>query len=109
MMPPNQRKTDSSGWSWFNEKVLPPLIVALCIAVSGALWATYNAVQQITGTVSQHEREIQNIKAEQSAMHANLVSREELGGLLKRVELVLDNLLLRAGVKAAPVRLVPKE
>lgn len=108
-MPPNQRKTDSSGWSWFHEKVLPPLIVALCLGVSGALWATYTAVQQITGTVAQHERDISSIKAEQAAMRANLVSREELGGLLKRIELVLDNLLLRAGVKAAPVRLVPKE
>lgn len=91
----------------FNEKILPPLIVALCIAVAGGLWATYNKVNEITGTVAQHERDINNLKADMVAIKASTVSRDELGSLLKRVELVLDNLLLRAGVKHDPVNLKP--
>lgn len=102
-----RRESDNSTWTMFNEKILPPLIVALCLSVSAGLWATYNKVNEITGTIAQHERDINGLKADMVALKASSVSRDELGGLLKRIELVLDNLLLRAGVKSPPVSLKP--
>ena len=100
-----RRESDLSKWVMFNEKILPPLVVSLCLGVSGVLWATYNKVSEVTGIVAQHERELTKLQAEVTAIRESSVSRDELGSTLKRVELVLDNLLLRAGVKSAPVRI----
>jgi hypothetical protein len=74
-------------------------MVALCIGVSGVMWATYNKVAEVTNTVGAHERQLAKLESEMALVKSTAVSRDELGGILKRVELVLDNLLLRAGVK----------
>lgn len=97
---------------WAN-RIIPPLLVAAVIGISGGAWATYSAVAKITDKVAEHERILVEMKASNERqlallqaridqIDANSVKRMELLEILKRVEQQLEIALLRSGVKVPP-------
>ena len=97
--------SNENPWGWFTEKVLPALFVGMTMAVSGSLWANYNAVRDLTGEVRAHEKQIAELKSDMAALKGSSVTRAESLETLKRVEQQLEIVLLRAGVKTNAVRL----
>lgn len=95
----NENDRKEYPWDWFTEKVLPPLFVALTMAVLGACWATYATVQSLSGKVEQNASDIVNLRARIEIVGANAVTRPEILETVKRVELAIENLMLRSGVK----------
>ena len=87
-------------WVWFTDKILPPLFVALCLALSGGMWATYKSVESIGYTLNQQQREIEALRARISHVETSLVTKAEMLETLKRVEQQLEIMMLRAGIKA---------
>jgi hypothetical protein len=116
-MTPRQRASDRhplltfiSDWA---NRIIPPLLVTAVVAISGGAWATYKAVEKITGKVTDHDRELHELKikyendvallrAQIAAVQVNSVRRAELLEILKRVEQQLEIALLRSGVKVPP-------
>jgi hypothetical protein len=99
-----------SGWA---NKIIPPLIVAAVIAISGGAWATYMAVEKITNKVTDHEQRLHDMKikyendmallrSQVATVELNSIKRAELLEILKRVEQQLEIALLRSGVKVPP-------
>lgn len=83
-------------------KVVPPLMVACVIVVTGGAWATYNSVNKLIDKTSQHDVEIAALRAEVKAVETASVKRQELLDILKRVEQQMEIALLRSGVKLPP-------
>lgn len=89
-------------WIWFTDKILPPLFVALCLALSGGMWATYRSVESIGYTLENQQREIDALRARISHVESSLVTKAEMLETLKRVEQQLEIMMLRAGMNAKP-------
>tara|TARA_R110000868_G_scaffold54575_1_gene170489 strand:+ start:5726 stop:6100 length:375 start_codon:yes stop_codon:yes gene_type:complete len=99
-------------WAAINSlavKVIPPLMVACVIAVTGGAWATYNSVNKLIDKTSQHDADFTAVRTEIALLKADLknlesssVKRQELLEILKRVEQQLEIALLRSGVKIPP-------
>ena len=87
-------------WTWFTDKVLPPLIVALCLAVSGGLYGIYQKIDVFGQALDTHQRDIDLIKADVSFLKANSVTRSEQLETMKRIEQQLEIMMLRAGLNA---------
>lgn len=107
-MPP-QKQTEFSQvhpvWNAINAlamKVIPPLMVACVIVVTGGAWATYNSVNKLIDKTAQHDLELAAIRAEIKGVEASSIKRQELLDILKRVEQQLEIALLRSGVKVPP-------
>jgi hypothetical protein len=85
-------------WYWLRDKIVPALLIALCLGVFGIY-------TQIVRLVDAHETtrsQLHEVKAEVAAMREAYVKRIELLELLKRVEQQLEIALLKAekrGVK----------
>jgi cell division protein FtsB len=86
-------------WSWFSDKVLPPVFAALCISAVASGFATYQAVQALTSKVEQNDRELVQLKARIEAVDAHAVKRAELLETMKRVELQLELMMAKAGMR----------
>jgi hypothetical protein len=86
-------------WSWFTDKVLPPVFAFLAIASITAGFATYTAVHSLTSKVENTDKEIILLKSEVKAISANSVTRSEMLDTMKRVELQLELMMARAGIK----------
>lgn len=95
-------------WSWFTDKVLPPVFAALTVgAITGSL-AVWNSVQTLAQKIDASEIKISQLEARIEAVNANAVSRVELLETVKRVELQLELVMARAGVRAPVSGLVPR-
>ena len=85
-------------WSWFTDKVLPPVFAALTISTIAAGFATYNAVQTLTNKLEQSDKRIAILEAKMETV----VTQPQLLETLKRVELHLELVLAKAGMKKPP-------
>ena len=93
-MPP-VKVPEMGPWTWFTEKVLPGLFLAVTISVVTAAFAIYKSVSDLTLTVNSHEQRINRLEAQV----ANGVTRAELLETLKRVEQQLQIVLLQSGIR----------
>lgn len=90
---------DFNFWHWVRDKIVPALLIALCLGVFGIY-------TQIVRLVDAHETtraQLFEVKAEVASMKESYVKRIELLELLKRVEQQLEIALLKAekrGVKS---------
>lgn len=85
-----QRKFDF--WVWIRDKVMPSLIIALCVGV----FATY---VQIIRLVDSHEimrSELTSIKAEVANIKESYVKRIELIELQKQMSQQLEIIILKS-------------
>jgi len=86
-------------WTWFTDKVLPPLFVALVLAIAGGMWAVYKTVDRVAVAVESQQRDIDALRARITAVESSLVTKSELLETLKRVEQQLEIMMLRAGIR----------
>lgn len=84
-------------WSWFTDKVLPPVFAALTIGAIAAGFTTYNAVQALTGKLEQTDKRVAVLEARMEAV----VTQPQLLETLKRVELHLELVVAKANQKKA--------
>jgi hypothetical protein len=82
-------------WSWFVEKILPALFLAISASVTSAAFMIYQSVAELTNTVKRHDREIELLRVEIKAA----VTQQQLLETLKRVEQQLQIVLLQSGIK----------
>lgn len=86
-------------WAWFTDKVLPPVFAALAIGAITSGVATYQSIQVLTSKVEQTDKEVAQLKARIEAVSAASVTRSEMLETMKRVELQLELMMARAGIK----------
>lgn len=86
-------------WTWFTDKVLPPLFVALCLTVAGGVWAVYKSVDKLTVSVESLQRDNDSIKARIASLESSTLTKTEMLETLKRVEQQLEIMMLRAGIR----------
>lgn len=94
--------------TWLKSKVLPHLVVALILALAGASWNTYNAVQKLVGEQARQNEQIVKMQADIEFIRAHYVTQTQYMDTLKRVELLLENILLRSGIKDPKVKLTER-
>ena len=87
-------------WTWFTDKILPPLIVALCLAVSGGIYSIYRKIDEFGTAVNMQQREIDQLKGDMSYVKSNMVTQPQMLETLKRIEQQLEIMMLRAGIQA---------
>jgi type II secretory pathway component PulJ len=90
-------------WEWFTDRVLHSLIVALCLALGGGMWMTYQSVVNIGHILDRQQREIEALRARISHVETSLVTKSDLLETMKRVEQQLEIMMLRAGMR--PMRI----
>jgi hypothetical protein len=78
------------------EKVLPGLFVAITLSVVATSVAIWKSVAEITGSLRNHEVQIQDLRQEVKVVREQAVMRSELLETLKRVEQQLQIALLEA-------------
>lgn len=83
-------------WNWFVEKILPPLFVAMAVAVGSASALIWKNVNELSISVSVQEREIQLLKVGLKELQTQSVTRSELLETMKRVEQQLEIMMLRS-------------
>jgi hypothetical protein len=103
MAAPTRNNNDNHAWTWFTDRVLPSLFVALCLALGGGMWMTYQTVLTLTYSMESNTREIEALRARISHVETSMVSKTELLETLKRVEQQLEIMMLRAGQRAPRV------
>jgi type II secretory pathway component PulJ len=86
-------------WEWFTDRVLPSLFVALCLALGGGMWMTYQSVVNIGHILDRQQREIEALRARISHVETSLVTKSDLLETMKRVEQQLEIMMLRAGMR----------
>lgn len=86
-------------WSWFTEKVLPPVFAALTLGAITSGIATYQAVQTLTSKLEVSDKKIAQLEARIDSVAAHSVTRAELLETLKRVELQLELMMAKAGFR----------
>lgn len=94
----NNRQQEPHPWSWFTDKILPPLIVTLCIAVSGGIWSIYRKIDEFSTSMNIQQREIDALKSDMSYVKSNMITRNEQLETMKRIEQQLEIMMLRAGI-----------
>ena len=92
--------TEKNPWSWFTDKVLPPVFAALSIGAITAGFATYQAVQSLTNKIDATDKEVTQLKIKIDQVSANSVTKTEMLETMKRVELQLELMMARAGYKS---------
>ena len=96
-----QKFISSCGpWSWFVEKVLPGLLIALTAAVVATSVAMWQSVARVTAILENHEQQILSIKQDVKVVREQAVMRSELLETLKRVEQQLQITMLEARLNA---------
>ena len=96
-----QDKTPACGpWTWFVEKVLPGLLVALTLSIIATSVAMWQSVAKITSSLDNHQEQITSLKNDVKVVREQAVMRSELLETLKRVEQQLQIALLEARLNA---------
>ena len=96
-----RRDDEFHFWYWVRDKIVPSLLIALCLGVFGIY-------TQIVRLVDAHETtrsQLADVRADVALMKESYVKRLELLELLKRVEQQLEIALLKAekrGTKGQP-------
>lgn len=85
-------------WSWFTDKVLPPVFAALTLGAIAAGFTTYNAVQALTSKLEQTDKRVALLEARMETV----VTQPQLLETLKRVELHLELVVAKANLRKAP-------
>lgn len=85
-------------YNWFFERVLPPLFTALTIGVITSGIATYNSVQSLTSKINETDRQVAELKVRVEEVSTRSVNRVELLETMKRVELQLELMMVKAKV-----------
>jgi|GEM_PF-6989184 len=98
-MNPNHHQTPPQPWSWFTDKVLPPVFAALSIGAITSGIATHQAVQGLTSKIEQTDKEVAQLKSRLDAVAAHSITRAEMLETMKRVELQLELMMARANIK----------
>lgn len=98
-MPPVIKPEPEHAWSKFTDKVLPPLFVALFLALAGGMWATYKTVDRLVISLESQERRIDRIESDMMTIKQGLVTKQEMLETMKRVEQQLEIMMLRAGIR----------
>jgi hypothetical protein len=93
-MPPT-KAPEMGPWTWFTEKVLPGLFLAVTISFVTASFAIYQSVSELTNSVKLHDQRLNKLEAKIE----NSVTRADLLETLKRVEQQLQIVLLQSGIK----------
>jgi len=92
-------------WEWFVEKVLPGLFLTVAVTVGSTSFAIWQSVAELSSTVKNHERQIENLRMEMQTTKSAMVTRAELLETMKRVEQQLEITLLRANVRGAKIEI----
>lgn len=102
----DESKPDKHPWTQFTDRVLPPLFVALCVALTGGMWATYKTVDRLAISIESQQRDIEDVRTRIAAVESSLVTKNDMLETMKRVEQQLEIMMLRAGIRPEqPVRL----
>ena len=83
-------------WTWFVEKILPPLFVAMAVAVGSASALIWKNVNDLSISVASQEKDIQLLKITVKELQTQSVTRSELLETMKRVEQQLEIMMLRS-------------
>jgi len=101
MVTKQQEKPVACGpWTWFVEKVLPGLFVALTLSVIATSVAMWQSVARITASLESHQEQIADLRQDVKLVREQAVMRSELLETLKRVEQQLHIALLEARLNA---------
>jgi hypothetical protein len=92
---PLTKAPEMGPWTWFTEKVLPGLFLAVTISFVTASFAIYQSVSELTNSVKLHDQRLNKLEAKIE----NNVTRADLLETLKRVEQQLQIVLLQSGIK----------
>lgn len=97
-------------WTWFTDKILPPLIVALCLSVAGGMYGIYQKIDVFGQSLAVQQRDIEQMRYEMtkledriSRVETNAVTRSEILETMKRIEQQMRIAMLESGIK------LPKE
>jgi len=90
-----KKAVEMGPWTWFTEKVLPGLFLAVTISFVTASFAIYQSVSELTNSVKLHDQRLNKLEAKIE----NSVTRSDLLETLKRVEQQLQIVLLQSGIK----------
>ena len=100
-MTPPKNNNGPHPWSWFTDKILPPIFVAVALAVMAAAYQTHIAVSELSNKIAQHDRDLLQVRAEIESMRANNVTRIEVLETVKRIEQQMEITMLRAGIRTS--------
>lgn len=96
-------------WTWFVEKVLPGLFVALTLSVIATSVAMWQSVARITNSLESHAEQIRDLRSEIKVVREQAVMRSELLETLKRVEQQLQITMLESRLNnKSAIRLAPR-
>lgn len=97
MTPPKTHKPSLSVM--LVEKYIIPLMLAITISILAGAVTLWLSVRDLTNLINQHETRINTLEIDLKATQAAYLKRTELMEVLKRVELQLDNVMLKARVQ----------
>jgi hypothetical protein len=83
-------------WTWFVEKVLPGLLIALTLSIIATSVAMWQSVARITSSLENHQEQINILRSDVKIVREQAVMRSELLETLKRVEQQLQITMLEA-------------
>jgi len=83
-------------WTWFVEKILPPLFILVATSVAGSSLAIWRNVNELAISVASQEKDIQLLKISIKELQTQSVTRSELLETMKRVEQQLEIMMLRS-------------
>lgn len=89
-------------WTWFTDRILPPIFVAVALSVMAAAYQTHVTVSELSNKIAQHDRELTAVRAEIESVKANTVTHAQQLETLKRIEQQLEITMLKAGIKQSP-------
>jgi len=81
---------------------LPPIFVALALAVMGAAYSTHKTVSDLASKIAEHDRAIAELKSDVTYIRMNTVTQTQMLETMKRIEQQMEIMMLRAGIKARP-------
>jgi len=99
-MTPPKNNNGPHPWSWFTDKILPPIFVAVALAVMAAAYQTHIAVSGLANKIEQHDKELAKVRVDIESMRANNVTRIEVLETVKRIEQQMEITMLRAGIRS---------
>lgn len=100
-MTPPKNNNGPHPWSWFTDKILPPIFVAVALAVMAAAYQTHIAVSELSNKIAQHDKELTQVRTDVESMRANNVTRIEVLETVKRIEQQMEITMLRAGIRSS--------
>ena len=88
------------SWSQiFIEKYIIPFLLAISISIVSGGFMFYLSMRDLVNVVNQHDAQIKSLISDVQNTRAAYITRSELLETLKRVELQLDNVMLKARVQ----------